>query len=87
MAWNATISGCTQHNHDKEALDFSSQMVLEGINPREFFSFVRVPQACARIKVIEEWKEVHGYFIKVGFEVFVFASSALVDMYGKCNLA
>ena len=28
MAWNATISGHTQNNHDIEALELSSQMVL-----------------------------------------------------------
>ena len=84
---NATISRRTQHNHDKEALELSSQMVSKGISPLEFLSFVSVPQACARIKAIEQWKQVHGYFIKIGFEVIVFAGSALFDMYGKCNLA
>ena len=83
MVWNATISGHTQHNHDKEALEFPSQMISEGINPLEFFSFVSVHQVCSKIKEIEQWKQVHRYFMKVGFEVIVFACSALVDMYGK----
>ena len=80
---NATISRCTQHNHDKEALELSSQMVSKGISPLEFFSFVNFPKACVRIKEIEQWKQVYGYFIKIRLEVIVFVSSDLVDMYGK----
>ena len=84
---NATISRRTQHNHDKEALGLSSQMVSKGIHPLAFFSFVSVPQACARVKEVDKWKQVHRYFIKIGFEVIVFASSALIDMHGKHYLS
>lgn len=52
--------------------------------PNEF-TFGSVLKASAGIAAAEEGKQIHVHVFKAGLEREVFAGSALVDMYAKCQ--
>lgn len=52
--------------------------------PNEF-TFGSVLKASAGIAAAEEGKQIHAHVFKAGLEREVFAGSALVDMYAKCQ--
>ena len=43
-------------------------------------------RSCANVGSLRIGRAIHGYTIKVGFELLVNVFTALVDMYAKCGL-
>ena len=54
------------------------------IRPSDF-TFTGVLNACADHVAEDPGKQVHGYMMRIGFDPFSFAASALVHMYSKCE--
>jgi pentatricopeptide repeat protein len=84
VSWTAVIAGYAQHGYACEALKHFCQMQRRGPMPNEF-TFGSVLKASAGIAAAEEGKQIHAHVFKAGLEREVFAGSALVDMYAKCQ--
>eukprot|EP01018_Ginkgo_biloba_P019308 Gb_12426 [translate_table: standard] len=84
VSWTTMIAGYTQHGYECDALRLFYQMQQSGTRADQF-AFASVLRACAGIRAIEQGKQAHASIIKSGFEADLVLSSALVDMYAKCD--
>ncbi|KAJ7541471.1 hypothetical protein O6H91_10G061300 [Diphasiastrum complanatum] len=84
VSWNAMIAGYAQHGLGKEALALYDQMKLRGVEP-DNVTYIVLLKACASIAALEEGRQLHTYIIKSDFQFDVIVSSALVNMYAKCD--
>ena len=84
ITWSAMITGFAQSGDSHKALKLFSSMHHSGIRPSEF-TFVGVLNACSDLGAAWEGKQVHDYFLKLGFESQIYIMTALVDMYAKCG--
>jgi pentatricopeptide repeat protein len=48
-------------------------------------SFVGILTACANLTSLNDGREVHMHVVENGFELKLFISNALLNMYGKCG--
>ncbi len=84
VAWSAIILGHVKCGQGHKALELSSQMQQEGVEPKPV-TFVGILNACASIEALNEGKDVHEQIIQSGWESNVSVGSSLVDMYAKCG--
>eukprot|EP01018_Ginkgo_biloba_P036720 Gb_30661 [translate_table: standard] len=84
ISWNTMIAGYSQRGCDEETLKLFCEMLRAGMRSNEF-TFGSVLRASASLEALEQGKQVHVNIIKTGFELDVFAGSALLDMYAKCG--
>ncbi|XP_020248733.1 pentatricopeptide repeat-containing protein At1g20230-like [Asparagus officinalis] len=87
ISMNALISGFHRFGLNDDALELfrdlqSSRNV--SIKPNAV-SITSVLSVCTDLKLLDSGKEIHGYVLRNDFESNVFVSSALVDMYAKCE--
>jgi pentatricopeptide repeat protein len=82
VAWSAIILGHVKCGQGHKALELSSQMQQEGVEPNPV-TFVGILNACASIEALKEGKDVHEQIIQSGWESNVSVGSNLVDMYAK----
>ncbi|KAL6011204.1 hypothetical protein ACLOJK_001649 [Asimina triloba] len=83
-AWNAIVAGHAQNGLAREALELLYLMQEEGEKP-DSITLVTVLPACADIGSLRFGRSIHGYAIRAGFESLVNVSTALTDMYSKCE--
>uniref|UniRef100_A0A803L7K8 DYW domain-containing protein n=2 Tax=Chenopodium quinoa TaxID=63459 RepID=A0A803L7K8_CHEQI len=84
ITWTTMITGLTQNGFDRAAVVLMRKMREEGF-AMDQFTFGSVLAACGRMGFLKEGKELHTYIIRTGYQGNVFAGSALIDMYCKCN--
>ncbi|CAM6036051.1 unnamed protein product [Sphagnum compactum] len=84
VAWSAIILGHVKCGQGHKALELSSQMQQEGVEPNPV-TFVRILNACASIEALKQGNDVHEQIIQSGRESNVSVGSRLVDMYAKCG--
>ncbi|XP_019093162.1 PREDICTED: pentatricopeptide repeat-containing protein At2g33680-like isoform X1 [Camelina sativa] len=82
ITWSAMVTGYSQNGESLEAVKLFSRMFSAGIKPSEY-TIVGVLNACSDICYVEEGKQLHSFLLKLGYERHLFATTALVDMYGK----
>lgn len=85
VSWTVVISGFAQNALAGEALKMFSLMRRTGMKPNEF-TLASVLKASASLAALEHGKMLHAEILKFGFESHVFAGTAIVDMYSKCDL-
>lgn len=84
ITWSAMISGCTQHEHWREALMLFEEMHKEQLRPNNY-TYVSILKACASLKALEDGRQVHNQVVERGWESDLFVRSTLVDTYVKCG--
>ncbi|KAK7265113.1 hypothetical protein RJT34_32729 [Clitoria ternatea] len=84
ITWSAMVTGFAQSGDADEALKLFYDMHHSGVLPTEF-TLVGVINACSDLCDIAAGKQMHGYSLKLGFELQLYVLSALVDMYAKCG--
>ncbi|KDP40584.1 hypothetical protein JCGZ_24583 [Jatropha curcas] len=84
VCWNTIISGYAQNGLPEVALQLVPRIFEEGHRP-DSITIVSILPAVANIKSLRIGKAIHGYVIRAGFESLVNTSTALVDMYSKCE--
>ncbi|KAK9270931.1 hypothetical protein L1049_026518 [Liquidambar formosana] len=93
VSFNVLISGFQQFGLSIEALKLFRTMQSPSCGGFPTEASVRPNSittngalaACADLCLWHQGKEIHGYVVRNGFEPNIFVSSALVDMYAKCN--
>ncbi|KAF2323706.1 hypothetical protein GH714_036659 [Hevea brasiliensis] len=84
VCWNTIISGFAQNGLAKVALELVPRIFEEGHRP-DWITIVSILPAVADMRSLRIGKAIHGYVIRAGFESLVNVSTALVDMYSKCE--
>ncbi|XWS40937.1 hypothetical protein CRYUN_Cryun17cG0038600 [Craigia yunnanensis] len=83
-SWNAMITGYLHVEQPLEALQYFCAMVQENVFP-DLISLANGILCCADLKYLREGKSIHGHIIRIGYQLDLVATTALVDMYSKCN--
>nr|XP_010913037.1 pentatricopeptide repeat-containing protein At2g29760, chloroplastic [Elaeis guineensis] len=84
VAWSAMISGYSQSNQCREALDLFHEMQEADVDPNEV-TMVSVLSSCAVLGALETGKWVHSYIKRKRLQLTVTLGTALVDFYAKCG--
>ncbi|KAH7288582.1 hypothetical protein KP509_31G032600 [Ceratopteris richardii] len=83
-AWDAIISVHSMHDHYKECLDLFHGMQQANIIPDKSI-YPYILKACGQLGALREGVNAHSLITSCGFESDIFVSSALLDMYAKCD--
>ncbi|CAL5369850.1 unnamed protein product [Camellia sinensis] len=83
-SWNALIAGHLQMGRPLEALNLFFIMVQQNLEP-DLITLANGILSCADLKYLNEGKSIHGYIIRTGLRVDIVATTALIDLYSKCN--
>lgn len=84
VSWSLMIARYAQKDRCEEALDLFLQMRCALISPNQF-TCASVLQACATMKQLVLGQQIHCHVTKVGLDLNVFVSNALMDVYAKCG--
>ncbi|KAK6933374.1 Pentatricopeptide repeat [Dillenia turbinata] len=84
VSWNTIIAAYAQNGLSSVALELLLRMQEEGKRP-DSITVVTILPACADIVSLRIGKSIHAYVLRAGFESLVNVSTALVDMYFKCE--
>ncbi|KAL4379495.1 hypothetical protein GQ457_02G019120 [Hibiscus cannabinus] len=83
-SWNAMITAYLNMGKPLEALGHFCKMADENVFP-DLISLANGILCCADLKYLREGKSIHGYIMRMGYELDLVATTALVDMYSMCN--
>ncbi|KMT16243.1 hypothetical protein BVRB_3g053970 isoform C [Beta vulgaris subsp. vulgaris] len=84
ISYNAMIEGYSRLGSISEALDLFHDMRIKLLYPNPL-TFVSILGVSALLSYWELSKQIHVHIIKVGLSSNLFVSSALIDVYSKCN--
>lgn len=84
VAWNAMMSGYTQSQDGHKTLKLFALMHKQGENSDDF-TLATVLKTCGSLFAVNQGKQVHAYAIKSGYDLDLWVSSGLLDMYVKCG--
>ncbi|GMN29935.1 hypothetical protein TIFTF001_002627 [Ficus carica] len=84
VSWTAMIDRYFEAGRREDGFSLFTELMSSGTRPNEF-TFTGVLNACADHAAGDLGKQVHAYMIRIWFDPFSFAASALVHMYSKCG--
>ncbi|XVF59515.1 hypothetical protein PTKIN_Ptkin07bG0282100 [Pterospermum kingtungense] len=84
IPWSFMISRFAQSGRSEEAVNLFSQMRQAFVVPNQF-TFASAIQACSSMGDLYLGKQMHCLVLKVGLDINVFVSNALMDVYAKCG--
>lgn len=84
VSWTAMMGWYFNGGKIQEGFMLFSDMMRSDISPNEF-TYAGILNACSNQTIEYAGKEVHGYMIRTGSDVCLFATAALIDMYSKCG--
>ncbi|XP_043712964.1 pentatricopeptide repeat-containing protein At4g39530-like [Telopea speciosissima] len=85
VAFTTLMVGYTEMGNYEEAMRMYRIMVeIENLVPNEF-ALTGCLKACAGGYFLFEGEQLHAYIVKASIQSDVFVSTALVDMYAKCD--
>lgn len=84
VPWSLMIARFGQNAYCDEAVDLFIRMRQAFVVPNEF-TFTSILNACAIGKCYALGKQIHGLVVKGGFDLDVYVSNALIDVYAKCE--
>lgn len=84
VIWNAMINGFSQTGELDKSLEVFRRMVEDGIIPNRF-TVTGILSIFATAGDVHSGRAIHGFVIKMGYDLAIAISNALIDMYGKCK--
>ncbi|KAH0915348.1 hypothetical protein HID58_029794 [Brassica napus] len=84
VACNAMMSGYTQSNDGDKTLKLFALMHKQG-DRSDDFTLATVLKTCGSLFAMNQGKQVHAYAIKSGYDLDLWVSSGVLDMYVKCG--
>ncbi|KAL6178302.1 hypothetical protein ACLB2K_049820 [Fragaria x ananassa] len=84
VAWNAMIAGFSLHGLYDDTVRLVVRMQGAGTTPNAS-TIVAVLPAVAQANALSQGKAIHGYSLRRRFSDDVVLSTALLDMYAKCQ--
>ncbi|XVE90504.1 hypothetical protein DITRI_Ditri20bG0083000 [Diplodiscus trichospermus] len=84
ISWNAIISGYSQNENHKEAIELFRKMQFQNVKPdRTTVSIILA--SCAGMDFLEGGKQVHAASQKAALHTDNYVASGLIGMYSKCG--
>ncbi|KAI5665690.1 hypothetical protein M9H77_15543 [Catharanthus roseus] len=83
-SWNALIAGYLKSQQPLEALQVFHQMVQENQIP-DLITLANGLLSCAYLEDLARGKCIHSHIIRNSVQLDLVATTALIDMYSKCN--
>ncbi|CAH8327681.1 unnamed protein product [Eruca vesicaria subsp. sativa] len=84
VPWSLMIARFGQNGFCDDAVDMFIRMRKAFVVPNEF-TFTSILNACALRKCFGLGRQLHGLVVKGGFDLDVYVSNALIDVYAKCE--
>ncbi|KAA8546636.1 hypothetical protein F0562_003133 [Nyssa sinensis] len=81
---NSMITGFSQNLYGEEALMLFMEMRNGNLSPTDH-TLTSILNACGRLTVLQQGRQVHTLVTKMGSNCNVFVVCALIDMYSKCG--
>uniref|UniRef100_A0A5B7BPA2 DYW domain-containing protein n=1 Tax=Davidia involucrata TaxID=16924 RepID=A0A5B7BPA2_DAVIN len=85
FSWNTVIKCYVENHRSHEALVMFHELLCESAVIPNAFTLPCVIKGCARLRAVEEGKQIHGLVLKIGFGLDMYVQSSLVSMYSKCT--
>lgn len=83
--WNTIIKCYIANCRSNEAILLFNDLLCVSVVMPDNFTLPCVIKGCARLRALEEGKQIHGLILKIGFGSDIYVQSSLVSMYSKCN--
>ncbi|KAL7141184.1 hypothetical protein ABFS83_08G036300 [Erythranthe nasuta] len=84
VSWSAIIAGCVQNGELVDGLELFKEMQREGIGVSQSI-YASVFRSCASLSASRLGSQFHGHAIKSDFGADTIVSTAMLDMYAKCD--
>ncbi|KAK6243834.1 hypothetical protein QUC31_010243 [Theobroma cacao] len=84
ISWNAIISGYSQNENHKEAIELFREMQFQNVKPDRTTVAV-ILGSCAGMEFLEGGKQVHAASQKAALYTDNYVASGLIGMYSKCG--
>ncbi|KAL1202475.1 putative pentatricopeptide repeat-containing protein [Cardamine amara subsp. amara] len=84
VSWTALMSGHVLNGDLKGSLSLFTEMGRQGVYPNEFTLSTNL-KACGLLNALEKGLQIHGFCLKIGFEMMIEVGNSLLDLYSKCG--
>ncbi|XP_021760955.1 pentatricopeptide repeat-containing protein At3g09040, mitochondrial-like [Chenopodium quinoa] len=84
ILWTSMISGLSQNDCHKEALELYRGMRSQNVLPDQA-TFASILKVCSFLTSYKDGTEIHSFAFRSGFNSDVLVGCALIDMYAKCG--
>ncbi|XP_026664771.2 pentatricopeptide repeat-containing protein At4g13650 [Phoenix dactylifera] len=84
VLWNVMLVAYGQMGNLRKSFDLFYQMQVEGVQPNQY-TYPSILRTCTYVGALDLGEQIHTLTIKTGFELNVYVSSVLIDMYSKCG--
>ncbi|KAI3991918.1 hypothetical protein MKX01_012863 [Papaver californicum] len=83
-SWNALIATHVQNGQPLTAFELFQMMSKEDIMP-DVITLANLLSSCGDLKFLRQGKNIHAYLIRSEVQLDLVATTALIEMYSKCN--
>ncbi|XP_057984075.1 pentatricopeptide repeat-containing protein At4g20770 [Malania oleifera] len=83
-SWNALLSGYSQNENHKEALELFREMQFRSFGP-DRTTLAIILSSCAGMDLLECGKQVHAVSQKAALHTDIYVASGLIGIYSKCG--
>ncbi|KAJ0974122.1 hypothetical protein J5N97_016087 [Dioscorea zingiberensis] len=84
VLWNVMLVAYGQMGNLQQSFDLFYQMHFVGMQPNQY-TYPSILRTCTYVGALDLGEQIHTLIIKTGFELNVYVSSVLIDMYSKCG--
>ncbi|MCO5593520.1 hypothetical protein L7F22_047534 [Adiantum nelumboides] len=84
ISWSTLMAGNADYEDGEVVLQHYMAMLHEGIKPN-VVTFISLLRACSSVAALEHGRYFHAQIVLSGFDLDVYISSALIDMYSSCG--
>ncbi|XP_039119149.1 pentatricopeptide repeat-containing protein At4g13650 isoform X1 [Dioscorea cayenensis subsp. rotundata] len=84
VLWNVMLVAYGQMGNLQKSFDLFYQMHFAGMQPNQY-TYPSILRTCTYVGALDLGEQIHTLIIKTGFELNVYVSSVLIDMYSKCG--
>ncbi|CAL0315188.1 unnamed protein product [Lupinus luteus] len=84
VLFNTMARGYARFDNPLRAITLFSQVLSYGLLPDDY-TFSSLLKACARVKALQEGKQLHCLAVKLGVSVNMYVCPTLINMYTACN--
>ena len=85
VSWNTMIAGCVNCGNFETAWEILRTMKRRGFDDFDGYTFGSILKGIACAYRFDLGQQVHSMIVKMGYVGNVYSSSALLDMYAKCQ--
>lgn len=92
VSWNTVICGLVDCGYGADfklrqhSIFLYFKKMLMGMVRPDGVTFNGLFRSCVVLNDVESGRQLHGFVMKIGFDLDCFVGSAVVDFYGKCGL-